>query len=352
MKKEPIDQMENIKRNTNPIKFFVALRGEKPPQEYIRLAKIIEDLGYDRIYVYDDLMFYSSSQILTLIAEHTKKIELGPCQVNGYYRHPAIIAQEAAFLEEMAPGRTILGIGRGAFFDFYNMENSEEHTRIGALETTQQVNRLLAGNKEELYSTRFQATEKAFLRVPKPSRKVPVVIGSWNAKMAAIAGEHAEELQVAGVWNETYLQELKSSFVDNSPVGSTKKFNIGGMSCISDDKQKACHVAKDTVAIYIPYLNTLIQKNGYDSNSDYFQEIFENSRKGDYKKSASLISDEVIQGLSLVGTPEEIVARIRLLHDKIGIDGIMMSPPYGAGTMEENLELIMNKVVKVINSGS
>lgn len=352
MKNKPIDQIENIKRNINPIKFFVALRGEKHPQEYIRLAKIIEDLGYDRIYVYDDLMFYSSSQILTLIAEHTKKIELGPCQVNGYYRHPAIIAQEAAFLEEMAPGRTVVGIGRGAFFDFYNMENSEEHTRIVALETIQQVNRLLAGNTHELYGTRFQATEKAFLRVPKPVRKIPVVIGSWNEKMAAIAGEHAEELQTAGVWNETYLQELKSSFVGSSPLGSMKKFNIGGMCCISVDKHKARQIAKDTVAIYIPYLDMLIQKNGYDPNSAYFQEIFEKSRKGDYKKSASLISDEVIQSLSLVGTPEEIVARIRLLHDKIGLDGIMISPPYGAGTMEENLELIMNKVVKVVNSVS
>ena len=340
-----------MKRNNTPIKFFVALRGEKHPKEYIRLGKYIEDLGYDRIYVYDDLMFYSSSQILTLIAEHTKKIELGPCLVNGNYRHPAIIAQEAAFLEEMAPGRSVLGIGRGAFFDFYNMDNSEEHTRTGVLETTQQVNRLLLGNTEDLYGSMFQATGKAFLRVPKPSKKIPVVIGSWNTQIAAIAGEHAEELQIAGVWNVPYLSELKNSFTNHGKI-SGKLFNIGGMCCISDDKQKACHVAKDTVAIYIPYLNTLIQKNGYDPNSDLFQEIFENSRKGDYIKSASLISDEIIQGLALVGTPEDIVDRIRMLHDSIGIDGIMMSPPYGAGTMEEDLELIMNKVVKVVNSGS
>jgi alkanesulfonate monooxygenase SsuD/methylene tetrahydromethanopterin reductase-like flavin-dependent oxidoreductase (luciferase family) len=342
--------MENTKKNTNPIKFFVALRGERKPSEYIRLAKFIEDLGYDRIYVYDDLMFYSSTQILTLIAEHTKKIEVGPCLVNGYYRHPAIIAQEAAFLEEMAPGRSVLGIGRGAFFDFYNMENSEEHTRTGILETTQQVNRLLLGNTDELYGTKFQATGKAFLRVPKPARKVPVVIGSWNSKIAAIAGEHAEELQVAEVWNAPYLSELKNNFTGNIRTNGKKMFNIGGMSCISDDIQKACHIAKDTAAIYIPYLNMLIQKYGYDPNSDYFQEIFDYSRKGDYKKSASLISDEIIQKVALVGTPEDIVERIRTLHDSIGIDGIMMSPPYGAGTLEDDLELIMNKVVKVINS--
>ena len=103
-----IIQNEAKKENIKKIKFYVSLQGNKKPEEFIRLAKFIENLGFDRIYVYDDLMYYSSTQILTLIAEHTKKIEIGPCLVNGVYRHPAIIAQEAVFLEEIAPGRSVL----------------------------------------------------------------------------------------------------------------------------------------------------------------------------------------------------------------------------------------------------
>lgn len=341
-----------MEKRRKPIKFFVALRGDKTPREYIRIAKFIEDLGFDRIYVYDDLMFHSSTQILTLIAEHTKKIEIGPCLVNGYYRHPAIIAQEAAFLEELAPGRSVAGIGRGAFFDFYNMENSEEHTRQGVIETTAQVKRLLDGNKEELQGKLFHATQKAFLRIPTPKSKVPIVLGSWNLKIASIAGEYADELQVAEVWSTEFLTELKAAMDSSSDKLKIKrkKFNIGGMSCISDDKTKACHAAKPTAAVYIPYLEMLIKKYGYDTNSKYFQDIFNYSREGEYDKSASLISDEVIQKVALVGTPDDIVERLLSIHDLIEIDGIMMSPPYGAGTIEENLELIMNKVVKKVNS--
>ena len=78
------------------VKFYVALQGCYPPLEYITIAKNIERLGFDRIYIYDDLMYYPSWPILSLIAEHTKKIGLGPCVVNGFYRHPAI--KEAAVI--------------------------------------------------------------------------------------------------------------------------------------------------------------------------------------------------------------------------------------------------------------
>lgn len=332
----------------NKIKFYVALRGNKRPHEYIELAQYIEDLGFDRIYVYDDLMFHSSSQILPLIAEHTKTIELGPCLVNGFYRHPAIIAQEAAFLEEMAPGRTVLGIGRGAFFDFYNMDDSEQHTRQGLLETGEQIKRLLKGTKAPLNGNLFEATEKAFLRIPGPERNIPLVVGSWNKKIAEMSGTLAEELQVAEVWTTDYLQELKHNFTKGGAV-SEKVFNIGGMSCISYDKQKACSVAKRTGAVYIPYLDRLISKYGYDPNDVYFQEIFRLSKEGEYEECAKLISDQIIERIALVGSPESIVERILDIHKQVGIDGIMMSPPYGTGTIKENLKLIMKKVVAKVN---
>lgn len=334
------------KKENNKIKFFIALRGDQKPDEYIRIAKFIEQTGYDRIYVYDDLMFYSSSQILTLIAEHTSKIEIGPCLVNGVYRHPAIIAQEAAFLEQIAPARTVLGIGRGAFFDFYNLNDTEEHTRLVATETIQQIQRLLLGSTQPLNGNYFSATEKAFLRVTSTGNKIPVVVGSWNPDMAKMAGELADELQVAEIWNAEFLQKL----YEKAESPRNIKYNIGGMSCISYNKELAFETAKKTAAVYIPYLTSLLNNSGYDTNSDFFKQVFALSRSGSYEKCAEMIPNEIIQNLSLVGTPEMIVDKIKYLKSKININGIMISPPYGTGTLEQNLELIMEKVVKPVNS--
>jgi 5,10-methylenetetrahydromethanopterin reductase len=343
--------MEYKRTNKQKIKFYVALRGDKKPQEYIRLAQFIERIGFERIYVYDDLMFYSSSQILALIAEHTEKIEVGPCLVNGFYRHPAIIAQEAAFLDEIAPGRTVLGTGRGAFFDFYNLNDSEEHTRKGVVETLQQVKRLLDGDRTALKGEFYDATSKAFLRVPIEGKKIPTVVGSWNPMIAKIAGQLASELQVAEVWDPVFLGELRQQMENGAKENGLPipKFSIGGMSCISPDVEKAFALAKKTAAVYIPYLNRLIDKYGFDSNSPKFQEIFHYSRQGEYEKCASLITNDIVQRVSLAGTPEMIVEKVARIHDVCPLDGFMISPPYGTGTIEENLELIMEKIVKKLN---
>ncbi|NJM16813.1 MAG: LLM class flavin-dependent oxidoreductase [Bacteroidales bacterium] len=95
---------------------YIALQGNKQPAEYIRLAKMIEQLGFDRVYLYDDLFYYPSFPALALMAEHTTKIEMGPCIVNGLTRHPSILASNYAFLDAVSGGRAVLGIGRGAFF--------------------------------------------------------------------------------------------------------------------------------------------------------------------------------------------------------------------------------------------
>jgi alkanesulfonate monooxygenase SsuD/methylene tetrahydromethanopterin reductase-like flavin-dependent oxidoreductase (luciferase family) len=326
------------------LKFYIALQGNKSPKEYIHLAKFIENLGFDRIYVYDDLMYYSSTQILTLIAEHTDRIEIGPCLLNGVYRHPAIIAQEAAFLDTMAPGRTVLGIGRGAFFDFYNLNDSERHTRKLAQETLLQVQRLLKKEHQALKGKYFSATEKAFLRM-EPENTIPTVIGSWSENMATVAAQHASELQIANVWNTEYLQKLHNSF----SIGTPKKFSIGGMACISYNKEEAYKTAKNTIAVYIPYLSRLLTNQGFNTRNKYFKELFQYSKQGQYEKCAKLLTNEVVDSISLVGTPETVTEKIEKLHRQFSVEAIMISPPYGSGTFEENLELIKQKVIDVLN---
>jgi len=344
-----------MKTTRKKIKFYVALQGNRKPKDYIHLAKAIEKMGYDRIYVYDDLMFYSSTQILTLIAEHTEKIELGPCLLNGIYRHPAIISQEAVFLNEISKKRSVLGMGRGAFFDFYNLKESENHTRELAEETIMQVKRLLNNQKEVLSGKYFKATEKAFLRIENIDNKIPIVVGTWNEKMAEIAGEHAEELQTANVWNMEYLKKLKTSLIigaARSVSSSDKKISIGGMACISNNTEKAYLEAKKTISVYIPYLSKLLEKQGFDVQNEYFTNLFNYSKHGNYQMCCEMLTNEVVDSISLVGTPENIVNKIENIRQNIEIEGIMFSPPYGIESIEENLEFLMENVVKKINSES
>ncbi|MCI0512019.1 LLM class flavin-dependent oxidoreductase [candidate division KSB1 bacterium] len=356
MYKEQIDEKQAPKL-ARALKYYVALRGNETPREYIRIGKLIEDLGFDRIYVYDDLMYRPSWPILTLLARHTKRIELGPCLVNGFYTHPAMIAENAVFLDEVSEGRTVLGLGRGAFFDFLNMDGSEIPTRIGCEETIQLVQRFLTRSSTPFKGQFFEATEKAVLRWEPPRADLPVIMGSWNEKMAFIGGKYCNELQVAEVWNVNFLndlyQQLHAGRADSQATSKvTPTFSIGGMSCIALDEQQAYQRAKRTMAVYLPYLKAIMAKSGFDVNSEAVKQIEYFSKRGNYEQAATYIDEHMVKTLSLSGNPEQVVHKLEGLVDHVNIHGILFSPPYGtADTIDKNLELIVDQVIAKLQPG-
>jgi len=334
----------------NKIKFYVALQGNYSPPEYIPLAKHIEKLGYDRIYVYDDLLFYPSIPILTLMAEHTKTIELGPCLLNGIYRHPAIITTNILSINELAPNRTVLGLGRGAFFDFLGIDNSEETTRMAYKENVQLIKHLLAGKKQSFKGKYFKTNENAFLRIK--SADIPLITGTWNEDMAYIAGQYCNEIQIADVWDIDYLNRLQNSFlIGNSDTNTINnpKFSIGGICCVSEDEEKCRKKVIETTILYLPYLTRILDRCGISYNPKDIEKISKLSKAGKIKEAARYVTDDMINTLTIWGTPEQVVKKINNTLKHVNVNSVMFSVPFGVEqSVEHNLTLIKEKVIPYI----
>lgn len=335
---------------SDKLKFYVALQGNYAPKSYIKLAKKIEELGYDRIYVYDDLFYYPSIPILTLIAEHTRKIELGPCLLNGFYRHPAIITSNILALNEIAKNRVVLGLGRGAFFDFLGMDFTEENTRLAYEENTKMVKHFLALRKESFDGNYFKSNENAFLRIP--SSDIPLITGTWNEDMAYIAGKYCNEIQIADVWNVDYLNRLQNSFlIGNCETGLIENptFSIGGICCVSKNEKKCKEQVTETLIVYLPYLTKILDRCNINYKQDDIDKIEQYSKSGNIKEAAKYVSDEMIDTLTIWGTPDQVVRKINKVIASVKVDSIMFSVPFGAyKTPERNLQLIKEEVIPFI----
>src|SRR6266516_3707016 len=75
--------------------------------ERVRLA---ESLGYDSVWV-THIAGREPLQLLNHYAHHTERIRFGTGVVPIFLRHPALLAQESATLDEVSGGRFSLGIG-------------------------------------------------------------------------------------------------------------------------------------------------------------------------------------------------------------------------------------------------
>ena len=82
--------------------------------EAVRAARHAEELGYGRVGVWDSPALYREPWVtLAAIAAATTRISIGTWVTNPLTRHPVVTASAAATLDDLAPGRVVLGIGTG-----------------------------------------------------------------------------------------------------------------------------------------------------------------------------------------------------------------------------------------------
>jgi 5,10-methylenetetrahydromethanopterin reductase len=96
------------------IGFGVNFMPTAPVREVVEWAKAVERHGYDVLGI-SDSQSVSRDVYVTLAhcAVATGRIRLGSRVITPVTRHPAVAASAAATLEELAPGRTLIGIGSG-----------------------------------------------------------------------------------------------------------------------------------------------------------------------------------------------------------------------------------------------
>src|SRR5439155_5936585 len=78
------------------------------------IARLAEARGFELIGVADSpALTFDPYMALTLAALNTSRARVGTAVTNPQTRHPLIVANLAASLEQLAPGRSFLGLGTG-----------------------------------------------------------------------------------------------------------------------------------------------------------------------------------------------------------------------------------------------
>ena len=152
---------------------------------------VAEDLGFASAWFYDSQMLYSDVYAtMTLVAEHTKRIKIGTGIVVPSNRIAPVTAHSIATINEMAPGRTMLGIGTG-FTGRFMM--GLPPVRLGDLREHVRICRALLSGEEVLYREgkrerwiRFMHPDRSYINIKE---SIPIVIAAQGPKALEVAGE-------------------------------------------------------------------------------------------------------------------------------------------------------------------
>ncbi len=153
------------------------------PATLVGWLRCAEAEGFDPVGIADSQSVYRELYVAaTLCAVHTTGVRFGPRVTNPITRHPAVTASAMATLEELAPGRTLLGLGTG---DTAVAAVGQGGTTLATLrEHVTAVRGLMAG-EEVAYQGRA-------LRLTWAKARVPIYLAAHGPRSLELAGEIAD----------------------------------------------------------------------------------------------------------------------------------------------------------------
>ncbi|MFN8591793.1 MAG: TIGR03557 family F420-dependent LLM class oxidoreductase [Thermomicrobiales bacterium] len=177
---------------------------EHTASDLVRQAQRAEEAGFDFLSISDHFHPWIDAQghspfvwaVIGGVAATTQRIPLGTGVTCPTVRiHPAIIAQAAATVATMMPGRFFLGIGSGeALNEHITGERwPETEIRLEMMEEAIEVIRLLWQGGNQSYHGLYYTVENARI-YDLPDEQIPIIVSATGPKAAEVAGRIGDGL--------------------------------------------------------------------------------------------------------------------------------------------------------------
>jgi len=177
--------------------------------ELLDWVKVAEESGFDIAGIADSQSLYRDVYVCqALVATNTRRIRFGSRVINPITRHPAVAACAAASIEELAPGRTMIGIGTGdSSVDNIGVRPSTHAQLIAYVRTIR-----------ELLSSGHSRYNGASCKQTWFHGRIPIYIAASGPKTLQLAGEIADGVVI----NTGLLPDIIKDSIEQVKIGCAR----------------------------------------------------------------------------------------------------------------------------------
>lgn len=294
----------------------------------VKLARLVERSGFEQIWICDHYHNRYVYPVLTQLALQTRRVKLGPGVTNPYLVHPTVTAAAVATLNEISPGRVLLGISAGDPFFLATVGVEQQKPVTAVREATHIVRELLLGNRVSFTGELFSC-RGARLRF-KSVNKIPIYIGGRRRRMLELAGSIADGALI----NASHTNDIQECmrYVKRGLRASGRKpeaFDFVAYLVVSvgRDAKKARNAARGVVAFVTSSApRASLERHGIEVEE--VELIRRLLRTGELKKARAAVTKRMIDAFSVYGPIEELTTRIEEL-ESLGITRMVIGSPIG-----------------------
>lgn len=324
-------------------RFGIELIPNRPFHEMISTVKQAEQGGFEYVWITDHFNNRNVYVTLTQIASNTKKVILGPGVTNPYTFNPIIIAQSIASINEVAPGRVVLGIGAGDPSVLAKLGLRREKTLKAIRESVKILRSVLEGKGITIEGDVF--TIRGARLSFEVKEKIPIYIGAQGPNMLRLAGEIGDGVLVNASHPEDVRYAL-SKIGGGAEAAGKKIGDVDIAACAAFSVHKDPEKAKDAVKPVVAFIlagahSDVLQRHNIDVSTG--TEARKALKTDNWRKALDLVTDQILDAFSIYGTPHNCLDRIDDLV-RLGIDQLVIGSPIGPD-INESVELISKRII-------
>ncbi|HEV2583714.1 MAG TPA: LLM class flavin-dependent oxidoreductase [Ktedonobacteraceae bacterium] len=305
--------------------------------EVVEKVKIADELGYDSIWLGESWGYELFTSMADLVRA-TKHIKIGAGIANIYSRTPALIASTVATLDERSGGRIVLGLGPSGANVIEHWHGVPFQKPVQRTREYVEIIRMILRGEKLVYHGEFFNLERGFTLRFKPVRKdIPIYIAAMGPKNVLQAGEISDGV-LPVYWPANKWGDLRQQLDEGAKLAGRQPHSAAIAPYLTsfilddntseEDRQSARFKAAMPLAYYIgrmgDYYAQMLARNGYGQEVEAVRDAW---KKG-LQSAVEAVSPALLDITSLVGTPQEIVAKLDTWV-AAGVDEPVLSMPPG-----------------------
>ena len=294
------------------------LQDAHPIREGMEHAQYAEARGFEAVWQAESRLVREATVPMAAFASVTERIKVGSGVADCWSRNPARLAATFATLDDLAPGRILLGLG--AWWDplARKVGIDRAHPLTVMREVVGAVRALLHNETVTVDGTyvHLDGVELDYVYQERRAKDVPIYIGATGMQMMELTGEIADGV----VLNYLVSPDYNARAMEHLSAGAARAGRSVDdidrpqlvVCSVHEDRATALDMARLMVTQYLGQQPHIMKASGVpQSLLDAVGEVLTWPATHEQVEAASkLVPDEIVGMLTASGTPDEARARV------------------------------------------
>ena len=294
------------------------LQDKHPIRDGMEYARYAEERGFEAVWQAESRLVREATVPMAAYAAVTSKIKIASGVIPIWTRNVGLLAATFATLDDLAPGRAILGLG--AWWEpLASKVGVDRRKPLRAMRETVEATRRLLAMQRVTYHGEFVHLDDVEIDVvhgDRSPRRVPIYVGATGMRMMELAGEIGDGVVLNYMVGPGYNKRAMAALAEGAARAGRSLDDIDRpqlvVCSVDEDRDLALDRARELLTQYLGQQPHIMQASGVDPQ--LIKEIGEilswPAGPEEIHRAMRLVPDEAVQMISAAGTPAECVAKV------------------------------------------